>query len=259
MTDTGFAPPAKAVTGEGLNAKFGSFPVYVWGLILAGGIGAGILVRKALNGRQEGAGDPAEDGATTEPLFSTQGAQYVTPLNGGAGETQPATEDTNNEWVKRGVKALVALGHPASNVDAALRRYVNGEEMTAADAAIVNLVVSLQGPPPQEVPSIVIKAPDPSPVPEVPAYAPTTPTPPPPTSAPVAPTPTPPALDPQAQAWISAAADVVARMNNGTGDDALFHKAAGMGFTSHDPALTQTTRFYYRIWLDRNGYKDQLA
>lgn len=255
MSDTGITPPAKAGAGEGLNAKFGSFPLYVWGLILGGGIGAGILIRKALNGRQAD-GAAIEDGTTTEPLFSTQGAQYVTPLNGGAGQAQPASEDTNNEWVKRGVSALVALGHPASKVDAALRRYVNGEEMTAEDAAVVNLVISLQGPPPQEVPSIVIKAPDPSPLPDVPAYAPTTPAPPPPTSAPVAPTPVP--EDPRQQ-WISAAADVAARMNAGTADDALLHKAAGMGFTSHDPALTATTRFYYRIWLDRNGYKGQLA
>jgi len=264
MSDT---PPESGGGGPkmpaALSKKYGSFSLGVWLLILTGGVVAGLLIRKVTAGFGQA---PAADLPTTVPTdqFTSEGVGGSTvPINGGpagTGQNMPADATTNDMWQSRALTFLIGRGFDSAEADTALRKYLYGDAVTAKEAAMVSVALTYMGAPPEAVEPMQIST---SPVTPVPVPTPQPP-PPPPTSAPVTPAAAQPALSPDALAWIGSAADLAQRVNAMAAggqkvSDADLHKLAGMGFTSHDPALSQTARFYYRIWLDQNGYKGQLA
>lgn len=251
MSDTFTTPPAEAPSGKGLTMKVGSFPLYVWFIILGAGIGAGLLIRKLTSGL--GAKSSGEVGTpAVDPYagFTTQGAAYGTiGMNGGTGATAPEPEpETNNSWVRRAVTRLVALGFDAATVDSALRKYVNGEALSQSEMGIVSTAIQNLGPPPEEVPSIIITQPEP------PTQAPTETPPPPPTQTPVVPT-GPSQEEQRRLAWYQEAERLTNLANSGNPmSDEDLYKMQGMGFTTSQSNLSAQFRFLWRIWLNAHGY-----
>lgn len=257
MAEAPFNSPAEATGGKapGLDTKIGSFPLGVWLLIAAAGIGVGLIIRRFTSGKASATADGEVGAPAVDPWggFTSQGAANgVVTMNGGTGAgttPEPAEPETNNSWVRKAVTRLGTLGYDPAVVDSALRKYVNGEAITPAEQSIVSVAISNMGPPPEEVPSIVVLTP------EAPA-APTAPPPPPPTPAPVVPS-GPSQEEQNRQAWLSEASRLRDLANSGQAmSDADLDKMRGMGFTTSDPSLSPTFRYFWRIWLNARGYSN---
>lgn len=259
MTDAApFNSPAEATGGKapGLSTRVGSFPLGVWLLIAAAGIGIGLIIRRFTSGLS-GSSSAADSGTVgAAPAdYSTQGAAFASPgtvgLPGGTGNPLPTTEvepETNLTWVKKAIARLGVLGYDAADADAALRKYVNGEALTQAEKTMVSVAIASLGPPPEEVPSIIVATP------EAPT-APAAPAPPPPTPVPQVPAPIS-AEEQNRQAWLAEAQRLKDLANSGQPmSDADLDKMRGMGFTTSDESLSATFRFYWRIWLNARGYQ----
>lgn len=258
--------PAPSGGGAGMPAflsrRIGSFTVGVWLLILAGGVAAGLVLRRLGASFDAPAGDemaPAvPDGTAAIPPGGAIGGGGVVPLPGGTGGTTtpalPATPD-NNSWMARANAALVARGYDPAAVHNALVKWLGNEGLTPQEKGIITLALSLVGPPPEGAPPIRDVESPTTPVPTTP----TPPTPPPPTTQPVQPAPT----NPQADHWnlVQALKDKLNRSAMGgpplTNDEA--HFLAQAGIQSDDPTIGPAARYFWRLWLDSNGYAGRLT
>lgn len=166
---------------DSLTAEIGPLPVWAWGIAIAGGLGVGWLIQRSMaESGAEGAGEPSEPG---DDLPATQGPIGLPggPGTAGAGPILPEEQiggggPTNNpEWRAAGVDFLIAQGVAGTTADAALGRYLGGQELTAAQAELVDQVLAELGSPPDGAPSPQVgEEPDPDPGPSpgsLPAWA----------------------------------------------------------------------------------------
>ena len=230
-----------------LQQRIGPFPLGGWLAIAGGGIGLGLVIRRATSGFDK----PAEpiDGtaaAATDPLFKTQGAQYVIPLNGGAGESyggDPALR-TNNDWVRYAVTYLVSQGQNGAVADSALRKYIEGRAVTTAEQAMIAIAIRDVGPPPEGVPPIDVIPDATTPLPTTPG----TPTPVPPTTAP---------LSPAGAAWVTQLDAWLKAVEANTADKAVYSGLSGAGVRVGDPnynSLSPTAQARYRWFTSQFGF-----
>ncbi|MFD7908352.1 LysM peptidoglycan-binding domain-containing protein [Kitasatospora sp. NPDC059747] len=195
--DTGGAPDLKG----GFGKKVGPLPMGVW--ILA--IGGGLVLAYMMRSRSKAAADPgtttsgAAAGVDDWNYGKSNGVGQG--VSGGAVDTPTTTAITTNEqWQRRAVQILTGLGYEPTVVDAAVGAYLQGQQLTTIQRAIVNEAILRIGPPPISPPPPVAvdKPPDPQPQPQ-PQQPPPPPPPPVIVQPPPPPPPPPPAPDPQPQ------------------------------------------------------------
>lgn len=147
---------------DSLKAKVGPLPVWGWGALL----GALLVGYFYVSGKFPGdAATPATDSTgQADSGVDTSGGSV--PINSGGltpdtsnAAAPVASDPTNGDWLVQAVKAAVARGIPATTAQQALTRYLNGESLSAAQKAIVDVAVAALGVPPEGTPEPDVPAP----------------------------------------------------------------------------------------------------
>lgn len=169
---------------DALKRQIGPFPLGVWLIIIAAGVGLGVAMNRRIGSTDE---EPVvlEPDTGRDPFSAGVGAAM--PAVTGAtmlGQAPPSTTTgsyaptTNDEWIAAAVK-LVTAGDGAPQPLAALtalQAFVDGQPLSASQTGIVNRAVGALGPPPYGA------ALAPTPSPPASSITPTVPTPAPPRS-----------------------------------------------------------------------------
>lgn len=268
MSDTPSPEPTSSPgAGNPLARRVGPFTIGQWLIIVGAGVALGVVLRRFGGGPADLADMPAVDeSGAAYTGFTTQGA--AVPMNGGTATLPTNAITDNQQWLAAGSRALLGIGgYGAGEIDTALRRYLDGELLTQRDAAIVSAALGAIGTPPEYVPPMNVQSSPTTNVPTTGGQA----TPPPPANVPVTPPPSttsgPAGTVTQAgqeALWLATAAALRdkanASVNGGPAmTDAELDRMRGMGFTTSDPALDPTFRYYWRIWLNQRGYAGQNA
>jgi hypothetical protein len=260
---------------ESLTRKLGPLPVWVWGVLAGGAISAGRWAWDKNKNSGTAAVDPAADaGASPAVPASASGAgaaglggDYGYP-NSGAWEGPPATAptdgstpaagtpattpaETNAEWVRRAVAALIAAGTGPLVASEAIRKYLAGEPVTPAEQALISSALQSQGMPPEGAPPLTAAAPtNPGTVNTTPPPAPT----PAPAPAP-APSPAPTVPAGRRQLWEGAEGEDVARLQR------WLNKATAAGLTVDGKFGTKTKAAVAKLqqFMSGGSYSGQLG
>lgn len=164
-----------------LKKEIGPFPLGVWLIIIAAGVGVGVVVNRQLGAAPEEepelVPDEAFDAGTAG--VGPAGPAYLGPIltpsppYEAPGDSGPEITD-NDTWVSVAATGLAASTDwtPLAILDA-LQTWIAGSPVTAAQVAIINAAVGKYGPPPFGAPlTSVIPPPAPKPVPTVPTPTP---------------------------------------------------------------------------------------
>lgn len=204
-----------------INERLGPLPVYAWGMLAGGGILAGQYVYRRSRGTKPAPSALVGSSAATAPAASPSvpaqssadgsffAAGTYTPSGAiGAPTTAvaglPAITD-NDQWI-RTATILVASTNPGlsyTQINEALKAYIDGRPVTEQQAAIIELAMRTSaGQPPYQAPAIqIVPVNNPSPVlsppPPIAAPVPVAP----PAPAPVAPVVTAPTVRGGAPGW----------------------------------------------------------
>jgi hypothetical protein len=129
-----------------------SIPPAGWAAIIGGGVIVGLLLRGRL----------ASHATTTVPDLATIGAPASAGVTSGGTVfasgtgSQPvassASYTTNHDWLQAAETNLIAKGIDAGTADSGLRKYLSGDDLTAAETAAVKLALSSVGTPPEGAP-----------------------------------------------------------------------------------------------------------
>lgn len=143
--------------------KIGPLPAGAWIALVGGGLAITYYLNRNRKVPQVSTGTDTATGDTQAPLQTT-GSGTLVPANVTVVPNQPTT---NTEWIQAALQAM-QQADPLLDVAAAeeaLKAYVNGQSLSAAQAAYVNLARALIGNPPLSVPN---PAPLPIPIPPTP-------------------------------------------------------------------------------------------
>lgn len=153
--------PAKAAGGA-LGKQVGPLPAWAWAAAVAGGIGVFMFQRR--NAGPETAiesttGDQAEVG-------SGPGGWYYQPALPVASAGPPSNIETNEQWAVEAAKYLMNVkNYDPGLVDAAIRRYISGESLSAQQWSIINDALRYLGPLPNPLPPLENNPPSQAPPP----------------------------------------------------------------------------------------------
>lgn len=161
---------------ELLTRKLGPFPVGIWLIVIAGGLGIGLYSRRSFT-----------DKSSTEevdPTTTAGGTMLGGNTSGGANATQPGTGvnglggpviGTNEEWYSWAYTQLVGRGFSnAGAIQAALSKFLQGQQLNDAEQRIVDAALQYGGLPPQLLPPVQYTPVSPV-IPNPPTTPPTTP------------------------------------------------------------------------------------
>lgn len=134
---------------ERLKAKVGPLPVWAWGLLAGGAFTIWYWVSQrdvseVTEGTEEEiAAEAGDRGSGPSGDFSTVPV-FPTP------EDKPDDESTNQEWLREAISAGANAGAGSYlAIQSALNKYLNGQDVSAAEAALINRVLAVVGPPPE--------------------------------------------------------------------------------------------------------------
>jgi len=134
------------VDGLNFKDKLGALPVWGWGVLVAGGA---LLIWFLFRGR--GGNPPVSGVSGTSTGLDAMGYQ-TSGIKGGSGSAPDARPETNQQWLAR-VSRLVAdtLAASPSEVNAALYKYVTGQDITTKEKGFVDKAIQLGMSPPEGV------------------------------------------------------------------------------------------------------------
>jgi Fibronectin type III domain len=141
-----------------LTRKVGPFPVWVWGILLAGAI---YLVRRRMGAAAGQQTDPAGNVGTIDPATgyvygSQQDQAAMAAHNSTSTDTSSPSASTvggqyadNSSWGRAAVNYLVGLGEDPTAANEAIQQYLGSQQLTPQQQAMVNLAIQGIGAPPQ--------------------------------------------------------------------------------------------------------------
>lgn len=165
------------MAGKWYAEKVGPLPVGAWIGVVAGGVGIGLYLRHreanktpTVSSDEEGLALD-EPGLTAGPIPTVGGSAGST--GGGAGGTGTTAPDssaptTNQQWAIYAIRWLISEGWNPTTSDTAIRKWLAGYKITAAENAVVQAALVQFGPPPEDVPLPVIDD-NPAPVDQTPS------------------------------------------------------------------------------------------
>lgn len=145
MSDAGDATSKGA---DFLGKKIGPFTAQTW-IIIAGG--GAIVVYMIIRKRNAGSTPLTTDS------FTNPNADSISSQAGGSSSGTVNTANgtpntfTNAQWALNASNGLIAGGDDPTTVSNALSKYMNGQSLSAAEAAIVAVAITTYGEPPQGV------------------------------------------------------------------------------------------------------------
>jgi len=142
---------------QSLTRKLGPFPVWMWGLLLAG---AYLVLHKRLGGggqQTDSAGnvgtiDPATGyvyGSTQDQAGLAAQRSTSTDNTSSSGATVGGQYADNSSWGRAAVNYLVSLGEDPTGANEAVQQYLSSQTLSPAQQAMINLAVQGIGAPPQ--------------------------------------------------------------------------------------------------------------
>lgn len=157
----------------GLRKQIGPFSIAGWLGIVALGVGAGLLLRRAPIFKSKPAAPLESYDADGNPIAGTSSTPWpsgtAAPSNapasgggggGGSGGTSSTTPATNLDWSRAAIAWLIANGVDANTADRAVRLYLEGSSLNNAEANAIRLVLASPiGVPPEYVPPMQTGAP----------------------------------------------------------------------------------------------------
>lgn len=143
--------------GMDLGKQIGPLPLGAWLGIVVGGLGIGYLINRSQGSKQPESQLLAESGVGA----GGQQLLYEPPVS--VSGVEP--EKTNMLWGRDATNWLISTGQDPYNSDLAVRKYLQGEQLTIAEKAMLALVLARFGAPPEPLPT----------TPATPAPTPTTP------------------------------------------------------------------------------------
>lgn len=158
------------MAGLDLGKQVGPLPLGMWLLVGGGGLGVAYIINKGMAKSAAKASEPSST-QLTESGVGLGGGQliYNPPTTG----TPDATPETNQTWGIKVTNWLVARGIVATTADNAVRKYLTGNVLAAAELAMLNLAIAQFGVPPEPLPPV--DQPDPETPPPPSGTAPTGP------------------------------------------------------------------------------------
>lgn len=158
---------------EPLQRQVGPFPLVVWGGLIGGGVGLGLILRYRMKRNPSSAGKdntlPLISDADGNPTGVTASTAGVQTRGGTVVVAQPATNPgsspvtSNMEWARNAIAYLISIGTDPAVAQAAITRFIDGSGLTAVELGLVSKAIGATGPPPEYVapPTVVpAKVPD---------------------------------------------------------------------------------------------------
>lgn len=138
------------------GAKFGKFPVWVWGIFVAV---AGLAVYWVYARRT----NTSSNNVTTATL-DPNGYQTAGIQGGSAGGNNSIVSSDNNQaWLSRASKAVAdTLQVSPSSVYAALQKWLSGQDITITEKSWVDKALQISGNPPESIQGTSTVKPDPT-------------------------------------------------------------------------------------------------
>lgn len=140
--------------GEKITQKLGPFPVWVWGVLIGGGLiawywfsGAGVTQGDATSSDGEFTTELAPSGDFSEKTVVPEGDSGV-------------DDATNEEWLSQAISAAAGSGGSQVAIRAALQKFLMGEELTSQERGWVDRALTEVGQPPEGTSGISEGAPD---------------------------------------------------------------------------------------------------
>jgi hypothetical protein len=130
--------------GERLTRKLGPLPVWGWGVLIGGAFIAWYWYSNTGLGSFDGETD--EEGTGVGQTLAPSGDFSTVPIM--PEEEAETDENTNAEWLIQAVLAAPA-GTSKLAAQAALEKYLNGTDMSAAEQNLVDAIINKIGLPPQ--------------------------------------------------------------------------------------------------------------
>jgi hypothetical protein len=136
-------------SGLDLGKQIGPLPLGGWIVVVGAGLGFGYFINK--RNAAESTEDPSSQQLTETGVGMGGGQLIYDPPQSGSPNTEP---ETNAAWGRRGVNHLIALNYDPNVADRAINKYLTGLPRTAAEQALVALVLAAYGAPPEAVPAV---------------------------------------------------------------------------------------------------------
>lgn len=157
---------AEGTSGVDLSKKMGPLPTGVWIIIIAGGLAVGYFINKRSSANAAAA--PTQVAETGSGLGGS-GFDVVSPPPPAA--PTDTTPETNESWRMKVTNWLIAKNYDPAQADTAVRAYLYGQPLTAAQQAIINIALVQFGVPPEPIPGLPDTNPpiNPTPVPTAPS------------------------------------------------------------------------------------------
>ncbi len=141
---------------EAIEHKAGPLPIWVWGVVLAGGIGLYLYMRSRssaasstdtssafLSGAADASGQTSSDLSTSGTVSTYQ---------------TDASNETNSTWETQAIAKANTLGYSPLAVESAIEQYLQGGSLTTQQQSIMDKVLSLLGTAPEGISGIVNSA-----------------------------------------------------------------------------------------------------
>lgn len=133
-----------------LGKQVGPLPLGAWIAVVAGGLGI------AWYSRNQGGGTvdvPVNDTSGNEGVGTGAGWIAVSPPTDAA--PQAGKPSTNEEWAVAATNYLINAGYDAVTADLAVRKYLESQDMTVDERALIGLALAFLGAPPVPLPAPV--------------------------------------------------------------------------------------------------------
>lgn len=137
------------MAGPNLSKMIGPLPLGAWLAVVGGGLGLALYTRN--QNKAAPITDPdqmPEDTGTTPGVGVGGSGQWtdVSPPANGSGDTGSAA--TNEEWGRTAINKLIAQGYPPAQVNSGIAKFLEEQQVTAQELAIVSVALKQNGSPP---------------------------------------------------------------------------------------------------------------
>jgi hypothetical protein len=131
-----------------LGKQVGPLPLGAWIVVVGGGLGIAYWTKQ-----NQTAPEPSIDTSGTPGVGDGSVGGWV-PTSPSTGSSTGAPDPTTNEeWAYKAKQVLIASGYPTTQVEAAINKYINGEQLSVQEFAIVAVAISKVGPLPATMPN----------------------------------------------------------------------------------------------------------
>lgn len=133
------------MAGFDLGKQVGPLPMGAWIAVVGGGLAIAIYTRKNQQGQ---ATTQVVTDTGADPGVGLGGSGWVTVQAPAAGNDSGPSISTNDEWARAATNYLIAQGYDPAVADSAIRKYMEANQLTTQEYAMLRIVLGKLGAPP---------------------------------------------------------------------------------------------------------------